>query len=166
MTASEKPVSDPQWSPDGRRLAFVRDDEIWIVDADGARLTRVVAKPGGGHVAALVAGRPSPGLPVAPARLVAGLGHRRARCPGAAGRPATRGRPRRAPVTPTGVDVDGLAWSPDGTRLAVHGQLRYDALDTHQVALVDVAGGALRIVAGRTATTPGRSGCRTGRSCT
>ena len=25
ITASEKPVSDPQWSPDGRRLAFVRD---------------------------------------------------------------------------------------------------------------------------------------------
>ena len=40
LTASEKPVSDPQWSPDGRRLAFVRDDEIWVVEADGSRLTR------------------------------------------------------------------------------------------------------------------------------
>ena len=49
VTASEKPVSDPQWSPDGRRLAFVREDEIWIVEADGSRLTRVVAKPGGGR---------------------------------------------------------------------------------------------------------------------
>jgi Tol biopolymer transport system component len=49
ITASEKPASDPQWSPDGRRLAFVRDDEIWIVEADGSRLTRVVGKPGGGR---------------------------------------------------------------------------------------------------------------------
>ena len=49
LTASEKPVCDPQWSPDGRRLAFVRDDEIWVVEADGSRLTRVVAKPGGGR---------------------------------------------------------------------------------------------------------------------
>jgi len=49
LTASEKPISDPQWSPDGRRLAFVRDEEIWIVEGDGSRLTRVVAKPGGGR---------------------------------------------------------------------------------------------------------------------
>ena len=49
LTASEKPISEPQWSPDGRRLAFVRDEEIWIVEADGSRLTRVVAKPGGGR---------------------------------------------------------------------------------------------------------------------
>jgi dipeptidyl aminopeptidase/acylaminoacyl peptidase len=49
ITASDKPVGDPQWSPDGRRLAFVREDEIWIVEADGSRLTKVVAKPGGGR---------------------------------------------------------------------------------------------------------------------
>src|SRR4051812_48337400 len=49
LTASEKPIADPQWSPDGRRLAFTRDDEIWIVEADGSRLTRVVANPAGGH---------------------------------------------------------------------------------------------------------------------
>ncbi len=49
VTASEKAVSEPAWSPDGRRLAFVRDEEIWIVEADGSRLTRVVAKPSGGR---------------------------------------------------------------------------------------------------------------------
>src|SRR5690349_13738899 len=49
VTASEKPISDPQWSPDGRRLAFTRDDEIWIVEADGSRLTRVVSKPAAGR---------------------------------------------------------------------------------------------------------------------
>jgi dipeptidyl aminopeptidase/acylaminoacyl peptidase len=31
LTASAKPISDPQWSPDGRRLAYVRDDEIWVM---------------------------------------------------------------------------------------------------------------------------------------
>ncbi|HEY7828821.1 MAG TPA: DPP IV N-terminal domain-containing protein, partial [Candidatus Limnocylindrales bacterium] len=30
LTASDKAVSDPQWSPDGRRLAFVRDGAIWM----------------------------------------------------------------------------------------------------------------------------------------
>ena len=34
VTASEKAVGDPQWSPDGRRRAFVRDEDIWIVEAD------------------------------------------------------------------------------------------------------------------------------------
>ncbi len=47
LTASQKSVSDPQWSPDGRRLAYVRDDELWVVEADGSRTTRVVGKPGG-----------------------------------------------------------------------------------------------------------------------
>ena len=49
LTASDKPVSDPQWSPDGRRLAYVRDEEIWVVEVDGSRLTRVVARPGRGR---------------------------------------------------------------------------------------------------------------------
>ncbi|HMA48067.1 MAG TPA: LpqB family beta-propeller domain-containing protein, partial [Frankiaceae bacterium] len=51
LTASEKPISDPQWSPDGRRLAYLRDDEVWVMEADGSRVTRVVAKPGGGRQA-------------------------------------------------------------------------------------------------------------------
>src|SRR4029078_10660926 len=37
ITASEKPVSDPQWSPDGRRIAYVRDGELRVVDAEGSR---------------------------------------------------------------------------------------------------------------------------------
>ena len=49
VTASEKAVSDPQWSPDGRRLAFVREDEIWVVDADGTRQVKVIGGPGKGR---------------------------------------------------------------------------------------------------------------------
>jgi TolB protein len=52
LTASEKNISDPQWSPDGRRLAYVRDDEIWVMEADGSRLTRLIGGPGGGPMAA------------------------------------------------------------------------------------------------------------------
>jgi Tol biopolymer transport system component len=49
LTASAKPVEDPQWSPDGRRLAFVREDEIWVIEADGSRLAKVTGHKAGTH---------------------------------------------------------------------------------------------------------------------
>ena len=147
ITASEKSVSDPQWSPDGRRLAFVRDDEIWIVEADGSRLTKVVPKPGGGREP-----RWSPD------------GHRLAFISRRRGWSQVwlidapvprRGRPQReprapiaTPLTTGGFDVDGLAWSPDGSQLAVTGQQAPDDLTTWQVAVVEVATGKATIVAG------------------
>jgi dipeptidyl aminopeptidase/acylaminoacyl peptidase len=147
ITASEKSISDPQWSPDGRRLAFTRDDEIWIVESDGSRLTRVVAKPAGGHDP-----RWSPD-----GRRLAFLSRRRgwtqvwlidAPVP-------RRGRPQRDPrppkaaaITPAGVDVESVAWSLDGTRLAVMAQQRPQDLTSSQIAIVDVATGASEIVAG------------------
>ncbi len=147
ITASEKPISDPQWSPDGRRLAFVRDDEIWIVEADGSRFTRVVAKPGGGRDPQW-----SPD-----GRRLAFLSRRRgwsqvwlidAPVP-------RRGRPQRDPrppepavLTPSGVDVERMAWSPDGKRMAVMAQQAPDALETSQIAIVDIATGKSAIVAG------------------
>ena len=107
ITASEKPVSDPQWSPDGRRLAFVRDDEIWIVEADGSRLTRVVAQARRWSRAALVARRAS-GSPSSPgAAAGAQVWLIDAPVP-------RRGRPQReparaeaTPLTPGGFDVEG-----------------------------------------------------------
>ena len=47
ITASEKPVSDPQWSPDGTRLCFVREKAIWVVGVDGSGLRKVVDHPAG-----------------------------------------------------------------------------------------------------------------------
>ena len=147
VTASEKPISEPQWSPDGRRLAFVRDDEIWIVEADGSRLTRVVPKPGGG--------RDPQWSPEG--RRLAFLSRRRgwsqvwlidAPVP-------RRGRPQRDPrppearvLTPSGVDVERMAWSPDGNRMAVMAQQSPDALDTSQIAIVEIATGNSEVVAG------------------
>ena len=147
VTASEKPVSDPQWSPDGRRLAFVRDDEIWIVEADGSRLTRVVAKPGGGreprwspdgHRLAFISRRRG----WSQVWLIDAPVPRR-------GRPQREPRaPKATPLTKGGFDVDGLAWSPDGRRLAVSGQQAPDDLTTWQIAIVDAETGETDIVAG------------------
>ncbi|MBA2718599.1 MAG: PD40 domain-containing protein, partial [Chloroflexi bacterium] len=47
VTASEKNIADPQWSPDGRRLAFTRGDEIRVVDLDGSRDVLVAGHPAG-----------------------------------------------------------------------------------------------------------------------
>src|SRR2546422_946392 len=47
LTASEKAVTDPQWSPDGRRLAFVRDGSIWTIELDGSRQNRVAEHTAG-----------------------------------------------------------------------------------------------------------------------
>lgn len=147
LTASEQPITDPQWSPDGRRLAYVRDGEIWVVEADGSRMTRVVAKPGGGRDP-----RWSPD-----GKRLAFISRRRgwsqvwlidAPVP-------RRGRPQRDPKVPEataltkpGVDVESVAWSPDGSQLAIVAQQQPDDLETGQIALVDVATGAQRIVAG------------------
>ncbi|MFL5673911.1 MAG: prolyl oligopeptidase family serine peptidase [Chloroflexota bacterium] len=147
LTASEKPVSDPQWSPDGRRIAFVRDDEVWVLEMDGSRVTAVAAKPGGGR-----APRWSPD-----GHRLAFLSRRRgwwqvwlidAPVP-RRGRPATDPKPARAAaLTATGFDVESFEWSPDGSRLAVMGHLAEAVDETSQIALVEVADRTMRIVAG------------------
>jgi len=147
LTASEKAVSDPQWSPDGRRLAFVRDDEVWVIEADGSRITSVVGKPGGGR-----SPRWSPD-----GHRLAFISRRRgwnqvwlieAPVP-RRGRPATEPKPPRPiAVTAIAVDVDAFEWAPDGSRLAVMTRIDPDVGETAQIAVVDVNGGPLRVVAG------------------
>jgi dipeptidyl aminopeptidase/acylaminoacyl peptidase len=147
ITASEKPVSDPQWSPDGRRLAFVRDEEIWVVETDGSRLTRAVARPGRGRDP-----RWSPD-----GHRLAFLSRRRgwsqvwvieAPVP-RRGRPANEPKPPRpTALTEPGTDVEAFEWSPDGTRLAVMSQGGTDDLEAAQIAIVDVATRTKRVVAG------------------
>ena len=149
LTASEKPVSDPQWSPDGRRIAFVREEAIWMVDVEGSHQALVTQHPAGnrsprwcadGHQIGFISRRRGwdqvwiVDAPV-PRR----------------GRPSAR--PRSAeptPVTPTGVDVDEFSWAPDGRRIAVSSQRLPDLL-TYQIHVVDVATGAQQLVAGASA---------------
>ncbi len=146
LTASEHAVSDPQWSPDGAWLAFVREKAIWIVGADGSRPTVVVDHPAGSRLP-----RWQPG-----GRGIAFLSRRRgwdqvwlvdAPVPRRGRPPAAGPRPVPRALTAAGMDVEDLQWSPDGARLAVVAQRDPDLL-TMQVTLVDVVSGEERIVAG------------------
>ncbi len=146
LTASEKAVSDPQWAPDGAHLAYVRDDAIWVIGTNGSRATIVTDHPAGSR-----APRWAPD-----GRRIAFVSRRRgwsqawvqdAPLPHR-GRPAARPvAPEPRALTPAGVDVDGLAWSPDGTRLAITAQRQPDLL-TNQVTILDLASGEERLVAG------------------
>jgi dipeptidyl aminopeptidase/acylaminoacyl peptidase len=147
VTASELDASDPQWSPDGRRIVFCRGDDLFIVSVDGGGLVRV-----DGHPAGVSHPRWSPD-----GRRIAFLSRRRGWSQvwivdapvRRRGRPPTTPRPaaQPQPVTPTGWDVEGFAWSPDGRTIAIAGQ-RLPDLRAHQIVLVDVVTGAETIVAG------------------
>jgi dipeptidyl aminopeptidase/acylaminoacyl peptidase len=147
LTASEKPISDPQWSPDGKRLAYVRDEEIWVMETDGSRATRVAGKPGGA-----LAPRWSPD-----GRRLAFISRRRgwsqvwlidAPVP-RRGRPAAEPKPPEPTVlTEAGIDVDGFEWGPDGSRIAVMARRHPEPNETSQISLVDPATGATEVVAG------------------
>ena len=64
------------------------------------------------------------------------------------GRPPTRPvAPEARAITPVGVDVDAIAWSPDGSRLAITAQRQPDLL-TNQVTILDLASGEERTIAG------------------
>lgn len=39
--------NEPAWSPDGKRIAFVRDDGIWVMDADGSQAKQIHHDPAG-----------------------------------------------------------------------------------------------------------------------
>jgi len=147
VTASEKPVSDPQWSPDGRRLAYVRDEEIWVVGADGSRPVRIVARPDGGREP-----RWSPD-----GHRIAFLSRRRgwtqvwvidAPVP-RRGRPANDPRPPRpVAITDPGIDVDTFEWAPDGARLVVMTNGPIEDLDASRIWIVDAATRERRLVSG------------------
>ena len=146
LTASEKDVSDPQWAPDGAHLAFVRDDAIWLIGTDGSRPTVVTDHPAGSR-----APRWAPD-----GRQIAFISRRRGWSQvwfQAAPLPH-RGRPSSRPaavepraITSAGMDVEDLAWSPDGARIALTAQRHPDLL-TNQVTVLELASGEERVVAG------------------
>jgi dipeptidyl aminopeptidase/acylaminoacyl peptidase len=146
ITASEKDISDPQWSPDGRRLAYVRGDEIRIVDVDGTRDVLVSSHPAGVSMP-----RWSPD-----GRRIAFVSRRRgwsqvylvdAPIP-------RRGRPARDPrppeprtMTAVGFDVEDLVWSADGGSIATQ-SFRAPDFALSEIHVVDVGSGDERRIAG------------------
>jgi dipeptidyl aminopeptidase/acylaminoacyl peptidase len=146
LTASEKAVTDPQWSPDGRRLAFVRDDTVWVVEADGSRQVQVSGHPAGTNTP-----RWAPD-----GRRLAFISRRRgwaqvwivdAPIP-RRGRPSANPKPPEPrAVSRSGVDVESFEWAPDGGSVAVMAYISDDP-ETSQIAVVDVATGAEQVVAG------------------
>jgi dipeptidyl aminopeptidase/acylaminoacyl peptidase len=146
LTATEKAASDPQWSPDGKRLAFVRDEAIWMLDVEGSHQALVTAHPAGNRMP-----RWSPG-----GHHIAFVSRRRgwdqlwlvdAPVP-RRGRPAAKPRNAEAsPLTAAGVNVEDFVWSPDGKRIAVASQRLPDLL-TSQIHVITVSSGTERLVAG------------------
>ena len=141
LTASEKDTADPQWSPDGRRIAYTRGDEIRCVDVDGSRDVLVATHPAGVSMP-----RWSPD-----GRRIAFRSRRRgwtqvhlvdAPIP-RRGRPRSRPEPRppepRA-ITALGFDVEDFEWSTDGATIAV-ATFREPAFALSEIHLVDVATG-------------------------
>ncbi len=106
--------TNPRWSPDGRRLAFLSRRrgwaQVWLIDAPVPRRGRPASEP-----------RP----------------------------------PRPTALTEPGIDVDGFEWAPDGNRLAVMAHRGAEPIEASQIAIVDVADGSTRVVAGETSVDSG-----------
>ena len=147
----------PRWSPDGRQLAFLKNNQLWTMRADGSAKRRLTTRtaagpswaPDGKSIAfASLSCTGGPGVyRISTAAAAAPQVLFPASCRGAA-LPAESApaRTESAPLNERLRGDDAVAWSPDGTRVAFRGgdcESVYDACLT----VGTVAGGAEKTVA-------------------
>jgi Tol biopolymer transport system component len=109
LTQNPAGDSQPAWSPDGSRIAFVRDSAIWAMNADGSEPIELTAGEGDDT---LYSPAWSPdGTRVAFIRFAVGSGF------GLWAVNASGGEP----VNLAPASGPGVSWSPDGTQIAFEG---------------------------------------------
>jgi dipeptidyl aminopeptidase/acylaminoacyl peptidase len=147
-----------RWSPDGRKLAFLRGGLLWVMNADGSGKRRLTTRPASGP-AWSPDGR---WIAFASAGCVGGPAVYRISATAANAQPAAlfpascreQAPPvvTAAPAAPTGTLAqrlrrdDALAWSPDGARIAFRGG-DCEAIYDDCLSLGNVATGGERVLA-------------------
>jgi Tol biopolymer transport system component len=149
--------SRPRWSRDGRRLAFLRNGQLWVMKADGTAKRRLTTRPAAGPawspdgrwIAFMSAG--CTGGPAVYRISTTASGA----APQALFPSECRGEPlpaASAPERPTGSLAerlrldDAVAWSPDGTKIAFRGGM-CGAIYDDCLSLGTVANGRERTLA-------------------
>lgn len=126
---------EPQWSPDGQWLVFIREHALWMAHADGTH-ARVLID----HATSITTPRWSPD-----GSRIAFLSRRRGWTQLWS---VARGSVRPAPITPAGFDVANPVWSPDSKWLA-YDSWRAEDIQTRGVYLIPSTGGAEQMISPR-----------------
>jgi Tol biopolymer transport system component len=122
LAATSRIEMEPSWSPDGTRVAFHSESELWIRDADGASAMRLARQEDAGSV---FAGRPrfSPD-----GGRVASLYGKEVRI-----YPAKGGRAAVLSSEASGRQTEDLDWAPDGSAVVITSNGRVLKVETNAV---------------------------------
>ncbi len=132
LIATLSDCDEPQWTPDGKRLVFVSENALWIVNADGTDAKKLTEHPSGNRHP-----RWSPdGSRIAFYSRRRGWDH-------VWTIPADGGEVRQ--ILKGECDYDDMAWSPDSKWLA-YCSVREEDLSTRAVFIISSDGGEEQVV--------------------